>query len=97
MKKFKYLLIAIVALVVCSCGASVEELSEEVRKDIKAEYSKDYYNVVVGDFTLVHNDKNVGITDRAYSLSYYNFRTRRQIVFERVSDLCLGCRIYGTR
>ena len=58
MKKFKYLLIAIVALVVCSCGASVEELSEEVRKEIKAEYSKDYYNVVVGDFTLVHKGGN---------------------------------------
>ena len=58
MKKFKYLLIALVAAVLCSCGADVEELSEEVRKEIKAEYSKDYYNVVVGDFTLVHKGGN---------------------------------------
>ena len=58
MKKIKYLLLAVVAMVVCSCGVMIEELSEDVRNEIQMEYEKEFSNVHVSDFVLVHKDGN---------------------------------------
>ena len=59
MKKFKYLLLAIVAMVLCSCGYSVEYIVEDLRDEIKIELEKEYKSTVyVGDLFLVHEGGN---------------------------------------
>lgn len=59
MKKFKYLLIALVAAVLCSCAMSVEDVAEEVRDDIKTKLeAQGNTNVQVGEVVLVHKGGN---------------------------------------
>ena len=60
MKKFKYLLLALVALVVCACGASIEDVAEDVREEVKAHLEKKLgTSVSVGEVVLVHKGDNV--------------------------------------
>ena len=59
MKKFKYLFLAIVAMVLCACGTSTEELAEYVKGEVKAYYEKECgTSVFVGDVVLVHKGGN---------------------------------------
>lgn len=78
MKKFKYLLIAFVAAVLCSCAMSVEDVAKEVREDIEAQWEKELgEDVSVSEIILVHEggnnyssivDISVGIETARYSL-----------------------------
>jgi hypothetical protein len=54
MKKFKYLLIAVMAMFMYSCSPDIEEVAEEVRADIKKELGADH----VGEVSLVHKSGN---------------------------------------
>ena len=59
MKKIKYLLLAVVAMVVCSCGVAIEDVAEEVRVSVKEQLEKDFgTSVYVGDVVLVHKGGN---------------------------------------
>lgn len=59
MKKFKYLLLAVVAMVLCSCGASVDELAEQIRDEMEVSLEKELgVDVHVGEVILVHKGGN---------------------------------------
>ena len=54
MKKFKYLLIAAMTLVLSACSAPIDDVADQIRQDIINQIDADY----VGEVILVHKGGN---------------------------------------
>ena len=67
MKKVKFLLLAVVAMVLCSCGVSINDVADQLQDELKTEIAAEKYvmSVEVGEVVLVHEEGNkyTGLVD----------------------------------
>lgn len=59
MKKIKFLFLATMTLIICSCGADLSLVAEDIRLEMESQIEAELnFDVTVGDIVLVHAGGN---------------------------------------